>query len=602
MKQKFNLSQVQISYILSLINQKKFVIPELQRPFVWKRTQVKDLIDSLYNGYPTGYIVVWKNPDVRTKDGKFSEGREILIDGQQRVTAIMAALAGLEVMDEDFNKDRIKIAFNPVATDRNKRFEVQNATHLKDTKWIPDISEMFKPGFDSFSFVNEYCKVNEGMSPTEINGEIQNLMQIMNMHVGVIKLDDSLDIDEVTDVFIRINSKGTKLDQSDFVMSKMASDEEHGGNDLRKVIDYFCHLSVKPEFYNHMKKDTEFSKTDFAPKITWLKDSKNNIYKPEYKDMIRVALMYSFDRGRMADLVSLLSGRDFETKNFKEEIVVESYSKLKSGIEKIINEYNFEQFILAIKGAGFKSEKLLNSQMTLDFAYMLYLKLSDDPEIEKSQVKRLVQKWFVMSTLTGRYVGSPESRISRDIRSINEKGFLRYAKEIEDSVLSEAFWNVTLPQNLETSSRNSPAFNTFLAAQINLNCSSLLMRGTEVSDLLNISGDVHHIFPRAYLKKNGIDVQRIYNQVANYVYLDTQVNKAVGEDSPKEYFERTLSQFETGNMEIGNIKNIEELENNLFENALPKGIINMTAVDYETFLIERRKLMSQMIERYYKGL
>ena len=153
----------------------------------------------------------------------------------------------------------------------------------------------------------------------------------------------------------------------------------------------------------------------------------------------------------------------------------------------------------------------MTSQMTLDFAYMLYLKLLDDPTIPNAQIKRHVQKWFVLSTLTGRYVGSPETVMSRDIRLIEERGFLAFFQEAEKSALSEVFWSVTLPQNLETTSVNSPAFNTFLAAQINMNKNSLFMHGTMISDLLNISGDVHHIFPKAYLKKQGIDSKGRYN-------------------------------------------------------------------------------------------
>ena len=97
--------------------------------------------------------------------------------------------------------------------------------------------------------------------------------------------------------------------------------------------------------------------------------------------------------------------------------------------------------------------------------------------------------------------------------SIEEKGFLTFFRETEMSALSDTFWDVTLPQNLETTSDNSPSFNTFLAAQINLNKNSLFMHGTMISDLLNISGDVHHIFPKAYLKKSGVDAKARYNQV-----------------------------------------------------------------------------------------
>ena len=259
--EKFTLMQYNVNAILGFIEAGQFVIPEIQRPFVWKRAQVRDLIDSLYNGYPTGYIITWKNPDVKTKDGTVANGKHVLIDGQQRITALMASIAGLEVLDEDFNRDRVKIAFNPLATDSDKRFAVQDASHLKDKKWIPDISEVFKNDFDPFEFVPKYCNNNLGVKPNEVNNAIMKLRGIANRQIGVIELDHSLDIDEVTEIFIRINSKGTALSQSDFVMSKMAADTVHGGNILRKVVDYFCHLAVKPDFYPQMIKDLEFEKT-----------------------------------------------------------------------------------------------------------------------------------------------------------------------------------------------------------------------------------------------------------------------------------------------------------------------------------------------------
>lgn len=601
-REKFQLIQYPVSTVLGFIEAQEFVIPEIQRPFVWKRRQVRDLIDSLYNGYPTGYIITWKNPDVKTKDGQLSSGKKILIDGQQRITAIMAAISGQEVLDDDFNRDRIKIAFNPFAEDPTKRFAVQDASHLKDKRWIPDIAKIFKSEFDPFSFSIQYNQDNPEVSPSEINKSLTELKQISNRQIGVIELDQTLDIDEVTEIFIRINSKGTSLSQSDFVMSKMAADVEHNGNTLRKVIDYFCHLAVKPEFLSQMKKDSEFAMTDYAAKIKWLSRENDEIYDPDYGDVLRVAFMYSFDRGKLSDLVSLLSGRDFETREFREDIIDDSYRKMDVGIRKFINEYNFQQFVLAIKGAGYISPKLLNSQMTLDFSYWLYLKLSDDKSFSKDQIKRCVQKWFVLSTLTGRYIGSPESVMSRDIRNIKEKGFKKFSQEIENSVLSEAFWDITLPQNLETSSSSSPAFKAFLAAQVNLNSNSLFVNGTKIADLLVISGDVHHIFPKAYLKKNGIDNRGRYNQVANYTYLDTQVNKAVTDTAPKDYFAKVVQQCQDNEIVLGNIADENSFNKNLAENAIPKSVISMDHTSYDKFLIERRQLMAQMIKEYYQKL
>ena len=596
--EKFNLMQYSVHAILGLIEAEDFVIPEIQRPFVWKRSQVRDLIDSLYNGYPTGYIITWKNPDVKTKDGGKANGKKVLIDGQQRVTALMAAISGKEVLDDDFNKERIKIAFNPLAEDETKRFAVQDASHLKDKKWIPDISVLFTAGFKQRAFENEYANDNPGVDLDELSETLSRLKGIANRQIGVIELDASLEIDEVTEIFIRINSKGTALSQSDFVMSKMAADTDHNGSLMRKTVDYFCHLAIKPDFYSQMIKDQEFQDSKYAAKIKWLANDYDDIYDPNFGDMLRVSFMHQFRRGKLADLVSLLSGRDFITKEYRDDIIDDSYQKLDRGIMNFINQYHFSQFVMAIKGAGFVSSKQLNSQMTLDFAYTLYLLLLDDPEIPNAQIKRYVQKWFVLSTLTSRYIGSPESQMDRDMRSIGEKGFLKFLSEIEASALSETFWTVTLPQNLETSSVNSPAFNTFLAAQINQNCNSMLMNGTKIADLITISGDVHHIFPKNYLQKNGIKSKTKYNQVANYIYLDTQVNKAISDEAPAVYFSKVKEQCQTKNVVFGNIMSDALLKTNLAENCIPNNVDQMTFENYDAFLQKSRMLMADTIHKY----
>lgn len=602
MGEKFNIITYSIDGILGKIKDNEFVIPEIQRPFVWRPTQVRDLIDSLYNGYPTGYIITWKNPDVKTKDGGKAVGNVVLIDGQQRITALMAAIAGRQVLDDDFNKYHIKIAFDPQAEDATKRFEVQNASNLKDKRWIPDISEIFKTDFNQWTFVHEYIDANAATDPNELNKSIDKLRAIQNRQIGVIELDHTLDIEEVTEIFIRINSKGTPLEQNDFVMSKMAADSEHGGDLMRKCVDYFCHLAVKPEFYDNMKQDSEFAASPYAPKIKWLADDHDDIYDPRHGDMLRVSFMYSFGRARMADLVSLLSGRDFVTKEFREDIAADAFAKLGDGILRFVNEIDFKQFVLAIRGAGFASGKLLGSQNTLNFAYMLYLMLHDDKGIAKGHIKQYVQKWFVLSTLTSRYTNSPESAMDSDIRRIKEQGFASFLAANEAAQLSDAFWKVTLPQALQTSSSSSPFFKTFLAAQINLNCDSLLLKGTSVKDLVLIQGDVHHIFPKSYLIKSGITVKNRYNQVANYTYLDTVVNKQIGDRPPCDYFKEAFAQCETKQKTLGNITDRSELLKDLADNCVPDGVAEMDFSHFDDFLAERRRLMAAMIRRYYEGL
>lgn len=177
--------------------------------------------------------------------------------------------------------------------------------------------------------------------------------------------------------------------------------------------------------------------------------------------MLRVSFVHMFSRGKLKDLVSLLSGRDFETRDYKEEIAEESFSKLTEGIKHFMHQYYFEQFILAIKSAGFINSKLINSQNALDFSYVVYLKLALFGEVDKTKIKRCVAKWFTMSILTGRYSSSPETRMDQDIRNINDKGVINYLNEIENAELSDAFWDFGLPQKLDTPNSTAPALSTF---------------------------------------------------------------------------------------------------------------------------------------------
>ena len=155
--EKYNPNTLSVGAILGLIESGTIAIPEIQRPFVWKKTQVRDLLDSLYKGYPTGYLIIWKNPNVKLKDGTVSSGKKILIDGQQRVTALMTAIAGIPVINSSYKKDRIKIAFNPfeaLSEDKDAEiFAVQDQSHLKSKKWIPDVAEVFKNDFSVFTFI-----------------------------------------------------------------------------------------------------------------------------------------------------------------------------------------------------------------------------------------------------------------------------------------------------------------------------------------------------------------------------------------------------------------------------------------------------------------
>ena len=594
---KYSVQGFPLNVITGWYHGKEIAVPEIQRPFVWGPTKVRKLFDSLYQGYPIGYFIVWKNPNVKLKDGRTSEGKKILIDGQQRIMGLITAIFGEEIIDEEYRKHRIVIAFNP----QTETFEVLNPAILKDSTWLPDIGPIIRGDIRSNKLVTEYCEKNPPVNREQIEDSIENLRRILSRPIGYIELSHDLDIQTVTEIFIRVNKEGVSLDESDFAMSKIAANESYGGATLRKCIDYFCHLLRNPSFYATIKQDDkEFAKTEFFQKISWLKDENEGLFAPGYSDMLRVAFTSEFNRGKLADLVSLLSGRNFEKKTYEEQISKESFEKLEQGIVTFINETNFKRFIMIIKSAGFISAYMIRSKNVLNFAYILYLKLRA-LGYNPAEIESFVKRWFVLSILTERYTSSPESQFDSDIKSVSSKKFKNFLQDIESADLSDAYWKSALIQNLETTSSNSPYFNVFLAAQVKANDKGFLSKDITVKDMITQRGDIHHIFPKEYLKRNGL-TRGGYNQIANYVYMQTEINIKIDDYPPKEYLFEVLKQCKEQELKYGGINNEKELLENFKSNCIPEDIVEMEFKGYEKFLEKRRELMASKIKAYYYSL
>ncbi|WAV89937.1 DUF262 domain-containing protein [Oxalobacter aliiformigenes] len=597
--QQYSVQAQQISNILAWVRSGEIAIPEIQRPFVWDATHVRNFLDSLYNGYPVGYLIAWRNPNVKLKDGSFSEGKKILIDGQQRVTALMAAILGQEVLTKDYRKIPIVIAFNPLG-DSSSRFEVSNSAIKKNPQWIPDISVIFSPEARTSRIVRAYMEKNPHANEDDVEDAIERLrLALSNNTVGYIELSSDLDIETVTEIFIRVNSAGVSLSQADFAMSKIAVNETYSGNILRKTIDYFCHLMATPEFYGTLKEsDKEFAQTDFYRKMEWIRSNHENIYKPSYVDMLRVAFSTRFKRGKLADLVALLSGRNFETKQYEERIVEESFGKLNAGTADFINETHFKRFVMIIKGAGFIDLSFIGSQNALNFAYILYLTLRQQG-YPAATIEHYVAKWFIYSVLVGRYsAGSPETDIHYDIERIDNQGIEKYAADRFNAELSDIFWDSELPQRMNTSVSSSPYFRLFRAAQVKANDKGFLSRDITVRDLILNRYDVHHLFPRQYLEKNGL-TRGQYNQIANYAVTQSEINISIGKKEPFRYMSEIREQCSGGQQKYGHIRSMDELRENLIQHCIPEDFEFMDINNYQDFLAKRRKLMAWKIRDYF---
>ena len=595
---KFSLNQTPISTILAWVESGAIAIPEIQRPFVWMSWQVRDLMDSLYQGYPVGYIITWQNPDVKLKDGSTSQGKRILIDGQQRITALRAAISGLNVVDKKYKKRRIAISFNPLT----EEFRTRTSSTERGKEWISDIAEVMVNGYDTLTFVDEYVARNPGTTRQEINSRLNRLIQIKNKQIGEIQLSPSLDINIVNEIFVRINASGVNLSNADFAMSKIAVYEKDPGDEmgmrLRKFIDYFTHLSAAPDqFKDIAQNDTEFAKTNYFAKIAWLKNETDDLYDPTYNDIIRVVGLTQFARGKLGDVVSLLSGRNFETRQDEKEIADLSFQKLEKGLYQFTNENKFKQFVQNIlRGSGYDEPNMLIARNAVNYAYAMYLRLLDIGE-NHADANSLVRRLLAISLMTGRHSGGFETQFEQDIKRIQSAGDMaKFIATLEEQELSDVFWNSTLVDEFDKPTTNNPFWHMFIAAQNKLLKQSFLSKNNIARDLA--TDDIHHIFPKNYLVKHGYDKSK-YNRIANFVHLRNDINISVSDLAPREYLGDILS---GGNNHHSDIVNEAEMINNFEDNAIPKILLQAEVDDYDEFLRQRQVLMAEMVREYYKTL
>ena len=575
-----------ISSLLTAIRDGNIAIPEIQRPFVWNNIKVRDLMDSIYRGFPIGFIITWKNADTRLKDGSMSIGKSVIIDGQQRITAITSAMIGQEILNKKYQKRRIKIAFNPI----EEKFEVWTPAIEKSSKWIPDINILFSETFNQWQFVNDFVAKNNDVDGNHVGNVLAKLINMKNMQVGVIELSNEIEIDVVTEIFTRINSKGVSLSQSDFVMSKIASNDEYDGVNIRKAIDYFCHAMESPkDFANIKNNDMEFVQSSLFDKIQWVEKQKSYAYIPKYADVIKVVFAYKFKRGKIGQLVQLLSGRDFESKENREEIAEETFLKFKDGVVDFCNKNNFENYTMILHSMGIYNFNYIRSINSLNFGYALYLLLKEKG-IETEKRDKVIRRFIMLSLLTQRFSGSSESQMDYDIRRFNEIDAENYLINIEAAELSDAFWQHTLIQRLETN-QIGPIHYIYLFAQIKRKDNGFLSAPISVQSMLEMHGDIHHIFPKNYLRKNGINDKKDYNQIANYAMVQKEINIRISDKAPKDYL--SLLQMQ---------KDSAEVKENFKENAVPLTLFDMDVKDYHQFLEQRRKLMANKIREYYKDL
>lgn len=587
---QYEVQNNSIGTVLNWIKSGEIGLPELQRPFVWKSSKVRDLIDSLYRGFPIGYLITWNNTTVKLKGGGSAVGKKIIIDGQQRITALRAALTGEPILNKQLESKRIKIAFNPW----NEEFETTTAPIEKNRRWIDDIANLFQMA-NTFSFINNFLLENNDKAPAERDkavNAIEKLHALTNNDIGNIVLSSELPIEDVTEIFNRINSKGTVLNSADFVMSKLSADEKHNGEKIRRAIDYFAKLLVNPTVLADIKNnDASFTASNYFKQVAWAVNERTALYDPDFGDILHVILNFQFGRGKLTDLVGLISGRDFKSKTYTEEAMDEAYHELETGLLRFVNKSNFERYIMLLRSLGMISKKTLSlsGKGSINFGYSLYLLLKYQRQMTNFELEPIVKKWIVMSALTYRYSGSSETQSQTDIRKFASIDPGEYLNSIVKQELPDSYWHNTLPNGaLISSSTQANVWRIFVMSQVRKHTIAWLEKDHEVADLLIEQVNVHHIFPRAYLKKNGLS-QTMYNQIANYIWITQPRNLQISDRAPKNYLaDRQISKY-------GNAKSFSE-------NAIPESLKDDDYTEYEEFLVKRRQLISQKLKEYFESL
>lgn len=553
-------------------------LPDIQRPFVWKNAKARDLFDSMYKGYPVGYLLLWQNaliPGTRAigNERKQKPPRLVIVDGQQRLTSLYAVVKSVPVLRENFESERIQIAFNPL----EEKFEVADAAIRRDKAFIPDISVLWSDKTDLFEVVDGYLEGLGDVSDEDrkkIRKSISNLEGLMSFPFTALELAGDIDEEAVSDVFVRINSKGTPLNQSDFILTLMSVFWDEG----RTQLERFCREARKP------------SKGEASPF--------NHFIEPSPDQLLRVGVGVAFKRARLQYVYSILRGKDLETEKFSEERRIQQFDLLKNAQERALNLQYWHDFLNCIRQAGFRSGKMISSQNSLLFSYMLFLIGRTEYKVPEFDLRRTIARWFFMSSVTGRFTGSPESAMEFDLARLrdvdNADGFVQALNQICDITITKDFWNVSLPNDLATSSPRSPSLFAYHAALVLLDARALFSK-LRVSELLDPAVQAnrsaverHHLFPKGYLRTLGIAETRDTNQIANYAWVEWGDNTRISDRAPADYLPELKERFSQS-----------ALDRMYQHHALPD---NWEHLEYRQFLEKRRELMAQVIAEGYATL
>jgi len=563
-------------------------LPDIQRPFVWLNSKVRDLFDSMYRGYPIGYVLFWANSlsggdrQIGTNT-KQAPSRLLIVDGQQRLTSLYAVLKGIPVIREDFSQGRIQIAYHPAT----QKFEVADAATKNDPEWLADISLLWSKETSRNKVVkgymqrlHDYRDSDDSKPPLSEDEEekltesIDQLYDLQNYPITALELSATVTEEQVADVFVRINSTGTKLDQADFILTLMSVFWDEG----RAQLEAFSRASHHPS--------------------TGAASPYNHFIQPSPDQLLRVAVGLGFRRARLQHVYSILRGKDLETEQFSEAQRTAQFAVLQEAQSYVLDLQHWHEFLKALMRAGYRRADMITSQVTLLYVYVFYLIGKRDYGVKSNALREVIARWFFFSTLTGRYTGSFESTLEQDLARLRDvadaTGFVDMLDKIISDTLSSDFWSITLPNELGTSSARTPSLFAYYAS-LNLLEAKVLFSKLRVAELLDPTAKAkksalerHHLFPKGHLAKLGISEKRDTNQIANFALVEWSDNIDISAKPPSKYVPQHAERFSAS-----------ELKDMYYWHALPADWYDM---EYSVFLAERRQLIAKVIQAGFMKL
>ncbi|MGC8633727.1 MAG: GmrSD restriction endonuclease domain-containing protein [Candidatus Limnocylindrales bacterium] len=578
----------QVSYtlenLLAYIEQGDIGLPDIQRPFVWPATKVRDLFDSMFRGFPVGYLLFWENANGGAKtigtDAKGHAPNRLIVDGQQRLTSLYAVLKGKPIVDSEYRQVKLEIAFRP----RDGVFQVADAAIRRDPEYIASISEVWRNGnaFKTIGGFVDRLRARRDVPPEEedaIAASLGRLFELKNYPFTALEVAASVDEDQVADIFVRINSAGAKLRQSDFILTLMSVFWDEG----RKELETFARRSRTPS-------------TDGSP------SPYNPLWHPDPDQLLRTSVAVGFRRARLEHVYSILRGKDLETGQYSDVRREQQFAVLAGAQLRTLDLTAWHEFWKAVKAAGIRDRGGISSETALAYTYALFL-IGHDLGLDWWRARALAARWLFMSALTGRYSGSSETVMDQDLAAFrdvtNGDAFVGHLEEQIAARLTEDYWAITLPNELQTAGTRSPYLLAYQAALVIGNAPSFLSKQS-VAEL--VSPDVvgkraplerHHLFPKAYLERLGVSNAVDVNQVANLAIVAWDLNGRIADQGPHMYWPDLLDEFRrSGATEV-------DIASQYRWQALPAG---WETLPYRDFLAERRRLMATVIRSVFEGL